>query len=155
MDLDRLTLPQLKQLSSRIAKEVEKRRSASKTAVLRKLQQLAREHGLTLDEILQSDMAAAARKSTAKLVTAIKSPVPAKYRHPNNRTLAWSGRGRKPHWVDAWLANGGSLDALAVAAEKLAQKQPPATRTPRSTGQAIDAAVTVAPDSAASVAAVE
>jgi DNA-binding protein H-NS len=27
-----------------------------------------------------------------------------KYRHPENAELCWSGRGRKPKWVEAWLA---------------------------------------------------
>ncbi|MCK0509517.1 H-NS family nucleoid-associated regulatory protein [Aromatoleum buckelii] len=124
MNLDQLTLPQLKQLSGRIDKEIGKRQSASKAVVLRKLQKLVREHGLSLDEVMASPVVATPRKARSKTAAPAKAPLPVKFRHPNNRELAWSGRGRKPHWVEAWLANGGSLDALAVAAQKLARQQP-------------------------------
>jgi hypothetical protein len=40
-----------------------------------------------------------------------------KYRHPQNPDLVWSGRGRQPKWIEHWLSEGGSLDALAVRAE--------------------------------------
>lgn len=35
-----------------------------------------------------------------------------KYRHPQNATQTWAGRGKRPRWVNEWLAGGGSLDAL-------------------------------------------
>lgn len=35
------------------------------------------------------------------------------YQHPEHPHLGWSGRGRKPKWVEAWLATpGNTLDAL-------------------------------------------
>lgn len=37
-----------------------------------------------------------------------------KYRHPANHELEWSGKGRQPKWVEAYLANGGSLVSLDV-----------------------------------------
>jgi DNA-binding protein H-NS len=48
----------------------------------------------------------------AKTVTGNKVKV--KYRHPQNTELAWTGRGRKPKWVEAWVANGGNIDNLLV-----------------------------------------
>jgi hypothetical protein len=38
-----------------------------------------------------------------------------KYRHPNDHTLTWTGRGKKPQWVEFWLAHGGSMSDLDVA----------------------------------------
>ena len=38
-----------------------------------------------------------------------------KYCHPDQKTLTWTGRGRKPYWVVEWLASSkGSLDQLAI-----------------------------------------
>lgn len=38
-----------------------------------------------------------------------------KYRHPENRDLAWTGKGRKPAWVEFYLeGQGTSLDDLLV-----------------------------------------
>jgi DNA-binding protein H-NS len=126
MTLTAYTLPQLKQLSIRIEKEIAKRQSASKTDLLKKLTKMARESGMSLDDILGSAAPAQtkATKAAPKPAAARKEPLPAKYRHPNNRDLGWSGRGRKPQWVAAWLANGGSMDALEVTAQKFAKKQP-------------------------------
>lgn len=32
-----------------------------------------------------------------------------RYQHPENPELYWSGRGRKPSWVEEWLANDKTL----------------------------------------------
>lgn len=38
---------------------------------------------------------------------------PFAYTHPDNAELCWSGRGKKPKWVENWLTEGGTLDELA------------------------------------------
>jgi hypothetical protein len=40
-----------------------------------------------------------------------------KYRHPANHDLSWSGKGRQPKWVEAYIANGGSLVSLDVSVQ--------------------------------------
>ncbi|WP_434627550.1 Rmf/CrpP family protein [Chromobacterium sp. CV08] len=37
-----------------------------------------------------------------------------RYRHPTSEMLTWTGRGRRPAWVQAWLDAGGTLEELAV-----------------------------------------
>ena len=37
-----------------------------------------------------------------KVKAASTSKVKVKYRHPENPELEWTGRGRKPKWVEAW-----------------------------------------------------
>jgi DNA-binding protein H-NS len=39
-----------------------------------------------------------------------------KYQNPNNLSEKWSGRGRKPKWVEEKLAQGRTLADLAIAA---------------------------------------
>lgn len=124
MDLSPYTLPELKQLRARIAREIEKQQSAGKASVLRKIHELAREYGLSLEDVLADSAAPSTPKAASKSAPARKAPLPAKYRHPSKRDLGWSGRGRKPQWVAAWLASGGSMDALEVRAQKLAKKAP-------------------------------
>lgn len=125
MDLSQYTLLQLQQLRTRIAKEVDKRQASTKSDLLKRLTKMAREHGLSLTDVVSNAAPTAqkAKRVTAKGPIAPKEPLPAKYRHPNNRDLAWSGRGRRPQWVDAWLAQGGSLDGLEIAAQKMGKRK--------------------------------
>ncbi len=41
-----------------------------------------------------------------------KAAAPIAYRDPNNSRNAWSGRGRKPKWVEEYLAQGLTLSDL-------------------------------------------
>lgn len=57
------------------------------------------------------------------------------YRHPEHTNLGWSGRGRKPRWVEDWLENGGTLEQLSTAnkaapADGADTASPPDTSTP-------------------------
>ncbi|MEM8513736.1 DNA-binding protein H-NS [Massilia sp. MP_M2] len=60
---------------------------------------------------------------TDKQVLAIKAPVPAKagaasvgYTNPDDPAQQWSGRGRQPAWVKAWIAAGKSLEDVKTSA---------------------------------------
>ncbi len=60
---------------------------------------------------------------TEKQVLAIKAPVPGKsgaaavsYTNPDDPAQQWSGRGRQPAWVKAWLAAGKSLEDIKTSA---------------------------------------
>lgn len=56
------------------------------------------------------------------------------YRHPEHTDQTWSGRGRKPLWVEQWLAKGGTLEELstptqaAPAADTTAETPTPKTK---------------------------
>ncbi|MBF0401070.1 MAG: H-NS histone family protein [Magnetococcales bacterium] len=41
--------------------------------------------------------------------------LPPRYQNPHNAKQTWSGKGRKPGWVVEHLANGGQIEALAIA----------------------------------------
>lgn len=124
VNLSNYTLTQLKQLRARIEKEIARQQSAGKDALLKKLKRMAREQGLSLEDVLGGAPKSEKPKANgARRPVAPKPPVAVKYRHPSKMDLAWSGRGRKPHWVEAWLAHGGALDALATAAAKFDKKQ--------------------------------
>jgi DNA-binding protein H-NS len=43
-------------------------------------------------------------------------PVRPKYKNPNNPAEVWSGRGKRPLWVQKQLKTGKKLDQLLIAA---------------------------------------
>jgi len=106
MDISQLSLMELKALERQIPREIRRRSAEEKSNVRRKLEKLAQENGFTLAELMEGGRRVTTRRVANKGV--------AKYRHPQLENLSWSGRGRKPGWVEKWLAEGGKLEQLAV-----------------------------------------
>ncbi|MDR2365002.1 MAG: H-NS histone family protein [Zoogloeaceae bacterium] len=101
MDISTLGLVDLKSLLREIPREIKRREAAERSKVRRELEALAQARGFSLSDILSE----APRRGGV---------VEIKYRHPQNANDVWSGRGRKPKWVEAWLANGGTLAQIKV-----------------------------------------
>ncbi len=100
INLAELSIEQLEALKGDIDKAVEQKHVSELLAVRRQLDDLIDNSPFTLEEVLA---AAAARK-----------PVLPKYRNPNNADETWTGRGRKPLWVVAYLEEGGTLDQITI-----------------------------------------
>ena len=105
MDLSTLSVAQLRDLQQQIPAEIKRRESQEKADILNELRALAKTRGYAIEDLLS-------KEPKAKLAGGNKVKV--KYRHPENAELEWTGRGRKPKWVESWLANGGSVDNLLV-----------------------------------------
>ena len=75
----------------------------NKQAVLEELKAKMKSYGITLDELGSMDRAT--RQKTAVLI---------KYRHPKEPMLTWTGRGKKPRWIEAYITQGGTLEDLLV-----------------------------------------
>ena len=105
MDLNTLTLAELKNLLNLIPVEIKRREKNEKANTLKELAALAASKGFTLDELLGSGVATEKKE---------RAPVAVKYRHPQNADLTWTGRGRQPKWIVEFLATGGTLEQLAV-----------------------------------------
>src|SRR6185369_3269097 len=105
MDLSTLSVIQLRELQQQIPAELKRRESQEKVNVLNEVRAFAKARGYAIEDLLGKD---------AKVKAVSGNKVKVKYRHPENSELEWTGRGRKPKWVEAWLGNGGSLDNLLV-----------------------------------------
>lgn len=102
MDLSTLSLAQLKDLLTQIPAEIKRREKDEKANLLKDLEKLAAERGFSLSDVLDG--------GTKK----VKTPVAVKFQHPQDASLTWTGRGRQPKWIVEFVANGGSLESLAV-----------------------------------------
>ncbi|MDO9597846.1 MAG: H-NS histone family protein [Azoarcus sp.] len=122
MELETLTLTELNRLQKRVETEIKRRSDTARRDLIKRMQKMVAEQGLTLEEVLGT-VSTTSEKATAKPAKAAKIKKAAKptkvsvikYRNPANPEQGWSGRGRKPQWALDWLAQGKSLDELEVA----------------------------------------
>ena len=93
-------------LDAQIAELMKRREAvlASKRAeVLAAVKQQIAEYGLTAKELGVAGKKGKGKAGDASVV---------KYRNPTNPELGWTGKGRKPFWVNDFLASGGTLEQL-------------------------------------------
>ena len=103
LNLDALSLKELKDLQSQVAKAIASYEDRKKREALAELEEKAREMGFSLAEL-----------TGAALKTRKRAPAVAKYANPADKSDTWSGRGRKPRWFDAALKAGKSPEDLAI-----------------------------------------
>lgn len=91
---------------------VREKSSAKKEKVLAKMRSLAKAEGLDLEALL-GDATPARKASPARKATAKVAP---KYQNPKNAAEKWTGRGRQPKWVAAYLSakNSNKLEQLLI-----------------------------------------
>ena len=93
----------MKQIDELKAK-AEEQRVAELAAIIADIKDKIAAYNLTAHDLgLGRKSVSGSNKST--------KPVAAKYRHPSNPKLVWSGRGRQPKWLAAWLAEDGKRKA--------------------------------------------
>lgn len=103
IDLNSLSLKELKQLQRDVEKAITSYEDRQKAEARAKLEEQARAMGFTLAELFEGVE-----------VKKTRVPAQAKYQHPENPALTWSGRGRKPQWFNEAIAAGKTSEDLSV-----------------------------------------
>lgn len=99
---DELTLEQLKDINRQSARAIASFEDRQRKEAILKATEIAKAAGFSsLEEMIAAQ--------PAKRVQA-----EAKYRHPENPKLTWTGRGRKPSWIAEALEAGKSLDDFSI-----------------------------------------
>lgn len=106
------SLLELKKLHARIVNEINKREQKLKLDVLKRIEQVAKEAGLSVAQLMNGETPVKALKPAGVRKTGGKAKP--KYFNPNNVQQTWTGRGRKPDWVVAHLGTGRALEALLI-----------------------------------------
>jgi len=101
IDLDKLSSKELRELQKNVARQLEDQQKRERHLALTAAQDAAAEYGFSLEDRMGIEGKA-------------KMPVLPKYADPTNAAQTWSGRGRKPKWVQKHLDDGGSLDDLLI-----------------------------------------
>ena len=101
-NIEAMSLKELKSLQKDLSKAISTFEDRQKSDARSKLEIIAKEMGYSLADLIGTE------------VKPSRAPAAAKYRHPENAALTWSGRGRKPLWFVAALDAGKSHEDLAV-----------------------------------------
>jgi DNA-binding protein H-NS len=103
-DLSHYSLSQLRTLEVQIVEELKKRHFLGVSQAREQILHIARGAGLSVEELLAGKGPKEPKSGSRE----------AKFRHPDDASKQWSGRGRQPSWLKDWLAAGKSLDDTKV-----------------------------------------
>jgi len=104
-DLYKMSLEELRVLERELPKAKARVEEQQRQKAMEALQQTAGEYGFSLTDLF----------STRKIDPVTKTgKSPAKFRHPENAELTWSGRGRRPAWIKEILEREGHLESCRV-----------------------------------------
>lgn len=107
VNLKNMSVAELLDLQKAIPAELEARQKEERQKLLNEFRDKAKALGISLEDLMGG-----AGKTKAR-----GGKVPAKYVHPANPALTWTGRGKRPRWVTEWLESGKSMDQLKTLAK--------------------------------------
>ena len=89
--LEKLTVKELVDLKRRVEAAMVIKQDRERIEVKEKIQAMAKEHGFEVTELFSARGGKGARGKSNGMV---------KYRNPDDPSQTWSGRGRKPNWIN-------------------------------------------------------
>lgn len=104
IDLNSLSRAELQTLISGAQKALSTLAERERLAALEAAEQAAQAHGFSLKELT------GVAPSKAKT----RSKTPPKYRNPEDPSVTWSGRGRKPQWIKDAEAAGTDIAQFEI-----------------------------------------
>jgi DNA-binding protein H-NS len=111
INLKGLSRKELEKLRADVDKALERVEEDEKRAALVAAQKAAKSFGYSLEDLSDVKPTKAPR---AKKAGDGRTKVAPKYRNPDDSNVTWTGRGRKPKWVEAHLEKGGKLEDIAI-----------------------------------------
>ena len=100
ISLDSLSIADLDKLKNTIDATIVNKKQSELVELRQEVDRLIDSSPFTLQEVLQAKPA--------------RKPVKPKYRNPNDASQVWTGRGRKPRWIEDCLNNGMDLADLLI-----------------------------------------
>lgn len=95
------SLEELKKIKKQVDQAIDTYRSRAMANARKELEKTAKSLGFSLGELVA--------------VAPVKSKVPGKYANPEDPNQTWTGRGRKPRWVEAFIQKGNTLNDLEIS----------------------------------------
>jgi len=104
VDIASLSIAELQELTKKIEQRLKQLHRAERTRILSQMEELAAGAGMNPEEV-------AAHFTNAKKAKKAGTP---KYRNPADPTQTWTGRGRKPRWLETLVKKGKKLEDFAI-----------------------------------------
>ena len=102
MDLSTMTMLELRKLEENVKQELNSREREDLNKAREQIMAIAQQAGIPLKQLILDGLHPR------------PGNVAVRYRHPDNATQQWTGRGRQPLWVKQWVESGKSIDLLRV-----------------------------------------
>ena len=103
INIEEMTLSELKSLHKHVTKAIDSYEVRQKQQALAELEAKAHELGFSLSELTGASGLKSKRKSAQP-----------KYRHPDDASKTWTGKGRQPDWFKQAVMDGVSPDDLLI-----------------------------------------
>lgn len=101
IDFDNMSLKEMRDIRSKLDRAINSYEDRKRRQALTAVESAAREHGFNLSDLTGSK--------------AVKgSKIAPKYANPQDPTMTWTGRGRRPQWVQENLDAGKALDDMVI-----------------------------------------
>lgn len=101
--LDKMNVKELKELRARVDKLIQSKHDQERTELRERFKEMAEEAGFALTDIVGGP----ARGGRARPASSA-----AKYVHPDDNSLTWSGRGRMPKWLSEKVKSGVNVETF-------------------------------------------
>jgi DNA-binding protein H-NS len=103
INVDNLSLKDLNDLESKLAKAKAHAAQAERSKLKEKIDNILKGTGLTVHDLYGAGKRGRGRGKSA-----------AKYANPDDRSQTWTGRGRKPNWLVAKVKRGAKMSDFAL-----------------------------------------
>jgi DNA-binding protein H-NS len=100
-ELDRMTLRELAELELKVKKAKASAQDRSRADLRKKIETMINDAGFKLSDIFSG------RGGKGRTVAA-------KYVNPDDPSETWTGRGRKPRWLNAKIQEGAKLEKFLI-----------------------------------------
>src|SRR5262245_53545588 len=100
-DLDRMSLRELQEFELKVQKARVSAQERNRTELRKKIETMVADAGFRLSDIFGG------RGGKGRTVAA-------KYANPDDPSETWTGRGRKPRWLNAKIQDGGKIEKYLI-----------------------------------------
>jgi DNA-binding protein H-NS len=101
LDFDHMDLKEMRELRAKLDRAINSYEDRKRREALAAIEEAARVHGFNL-----ADLTGGKPRRTGTVAP--------KYANPQDPTMTWTGRGRKPRWVQDSLESGKELEDLLI-----------------------------------------